>query len=138
MSTPATGTPAFNAPPNVGPTLPIAVPYRIDGRGRTAEADAVRHLNDLIQAVLFTTPGERVMRPTFGSGVLGLVFDPNGPALAAMTQVMVMGALQTWLGGLIAVSEVDVQGDDATLTIRIAYTDRQSGATATAVFGRSV
>ncbi|BCZ84364.1 hypothetical protein PTKU64_80390 [Paraburkholderia terrae] len=120
------------------PTLPIAAPYRIDGRGRTMEAQHARHLRDLIEAVLFTAPGERVMRPTFGSGVLGLVFDTNGPQLAAMTQVLVTGALQTWLGDLIEIGGVEVESDDATLTIKVSYIDRQSGDTATVVFGRSV
>ena len=35
------------------------------------------HLRDLIEQVLFTAPGERVMRPDFGSGLLALVFEPN-------------------------------------------------------------
>ncbi|MEX3935877.1 GPW/gp25 family protein [Paraburkholderia phymatum] len=123
---------------NTVPTLPIAAPYGIDGRGRTMEAQRGRHLRDLIEAVLFTAPGERVMRPTFGSGVLGLVFDPNGPGLAAMTQVLVAGALQTWLGDLIEIGGVEVESDDATLTIKVSYLDRQSGDTATVLFGRSV
>jgi len=118
--------------------LPIASPYRIDGGGCTAEAAPDVHLRDLIEMVLFTSPGERVMRPTFGSGVLGLVFAPNGPGLAATTQMLIMGALQLWLGDLIDVNNVAVDAEDASLTITVIYVDRRSGDTASAVFGRSV
>lgn len=118
--------------------LPIASPYGVDGRGRTAEASAANHLRDLIEMVLFTNPGERVMRPTFGSGVLGLVFSPNSPELGATTQVLIAGALQTWLGDLIAVTGVDVEAVDATLTITVNFTDRRTGDAASVVYGRTV
>jgi hypothetical protein len=118
--------------------LPIASPYAIDGRGRTAEAARDAHLRSLIEMVLFTNPGERVMRPTFGSGVLGLVFDPNSQELAATTQMLIAGALRTWLGDLIDVSSVIVASEDATLTITVGYVDRSSGDAASVVFGRSV
>jgi hypothetical protein len=117
---------------------PIASPYAIDGRGRTAEAARDAHLRSLIEMVLFTNPGERVMRPTFGSGVLGLVFDPNSQELAATTQMLIAGALRTWLGDLIDMSSVTVASDDATLTITVGYVDRSSGDAASVVFGRSV
>src|SRR3954452_18477792 len=64
----------------------IASPYSIDGRGRTAGADTQTHLRDLIESVLFTSPGERVMRPTFGCGLQRLVFAPNSDQLAATLQ----------------------------------------------------
>ena len=69
-------------------------PYDFDTRGRTAETTDDEHIRDLIEEVLFTSPGERVNRPTFGSGVLQLIFAPNSEALAAATQMTVQGALQ--------------------------------------------
>ena len=59
------------------------IPIDFDGRGRTAETTDEEHVRDLIEQVLFTTPGERVNRPTFGSGLLQLVFAPNSDALAS-------------------------------------------------------
>ena len=81
----------------------IAYPYHIEGRGRTATTDPDSHIRDLIEQVFFTSPGERVNRPTFGGGLLELVFAPNSDALAAATQFLVQGALQQWLGDLIPV-----------------------------------
>jgi phage baseplate assembly protein W len=47
--------------------------------------------------VLFTSPGERVNLPDFGSGLLQLPFAPNSVEMAAATQFAVQGALQKWL-----------------------------------------
>ena len=111
-------------------------PVHFDGRGRTAETDDDGHIRDLIEQVLFTAPGERVNRPTFGSGVLGLVFAPNGDVLAAATQFTVQGALQQWLGDLIQVDAVDVQSVDATLNVVVRYTVRRTQQSQTAQFVR--
>ncbi len=119
-------------------SLPIDSPYSIDGRGATAEVAHEAHLRELIELVLFTNPGERVMRPAFGSGILGLVFAPEGPDLGTTSQVLIASALQTWLGDLISVSSVDVVSEDSTLTITVNYVDRSTGDAASVVFGRSV
>jgi len=104
----------------------LAYPYRFDSRGRTAECVDERHVRDLIEQVLFTSPGERVMRPNFGSGVGDLVFAPNSVELAGATQMLVQAALQQWLAELITVQSVEVTADDATLRVTIAYTLRRT------------
>ena len=101
-------------------------PYHVDGRGRTAGTGDGDHLRDLIYQVLMTAPGERVMRPDFGSGLLGLVFEPGGPEAAASTQYLVQGALTKWLGHRIAIESVDVTSIDGTLFIAIIYVDTAS------------
>ena len=83
--------------------MDIDFPFHFDGRGRTAEAATDEHVRDLIEQVLFTSPGERVNRPTFGSGLMQLVFAPNSDELATATQFLVQAALQQWLGDLIEV-----------------------------------
>jgi Bacteriophage baseplate protein W len=96
-------------------------PYRIDGRGRTATTARDDHIRDLIEQVLFTSPGERVMRPDFGSGLLQLIFEPNGSTLAATTQMLVQGALQQYLSHLIAVQAVEVTNDEGALRVDVRY-----------------
>lgn len=97
-------------------------PYRIDGTGRTASASGAAHVRDLVEQVLFTAPGERVMRPDFGAGLAALVFEPNSSALAATVQMLAQASLQQHLGHLIAVDEVSVQAQDAVLAVRVRYT----------------
>ena len=106
--------------------MQLDYPYDFDSRGRTAETIDDEHIRDLIEQLLFTTPGERVNRPTFGSGVLQLIFAPNSPALASASQVTVQGALQQWLGDLIQVEAVDGQSEDSTLRVMVQYTVRRN------------
>ncbi|VTU35508.1 GPW/gp25 family protein [Variovorax sp. PBL-E5] len=96
-------------------------PYRFDSLGRTATTARGDHIRDLIEQVLFTAPGERVMRPDFGSGLLALVFEPNSSTLAATTQMLVQGALQQYLSDLIAVQSVQVVNDDSALRVDVSY-----------------
>jgi phage baseplate assembly protein W len=96
-------------------------PYRFDAHGRTASAAREDHVRDLIEQVLMTAPGERVMRPDFGSGLLGLVFEPNSTVLAATTQMLVQAALQQHLGHLLLVKAVEVDNSDAALRVEVQY-----------------
>jgi phage baseplate assembly protein W len=101
---------------------PLDHPYHVDGRGRTAGTPDADHVRDLIEQVLLTSPGERVMRPDFGSGVLALVFEPSSVQIAATTQMLAQAALQQYLSALIAVQSVEVEAQDASLVIDVKYT----------------
>lgn len=119
--------------------MDIAYPYQIDARGRTAtSAGNDAHLRDLIEQLLFTAPGERVNRPTFGSGLLQLVFTPNNEALVAALQMTVQSALQQWLGDLIEVQALDIQSQESTLSVAVQYRNRRTGQQQIAQFSRSV
>ena len=116
----------------------IDFPYHIDNRGRIAQIDDDGHLRDMIEQVLFTSPGERVNRPTCGCGLMQLVFQPNSSELATATQFLVQGALQQWLGDLIEVDDVQVQDQDSSLHVTISYTVRRSQERQVAQFRRRV
>ncbi len=103
-------------------TQRLHFPYQFDGRGHSREDDEATWIRGLIEQVLFTTPGERVMRPEFGSGLQELVFAPNSPELAATVQFLVQGALQQWLSDLIQVEQVEVRSVEASLAVTVAYT----------------
>ena len=114
----------------------VDFPYRFDDRGRTADTDDNSHIRDMIEQVLFTSPGERVNRPSFGCGLMQLVFQPNSEELATTTQFLVQGALQQWLGDLIEVNEVQVESEDSRLQVTIQYTIRRTQERRTAQFTR--
>ena len=114
----------------------LQFPYAIDGRGRTAEATDPVWVRGLIEQILFTSPGERVMRPDFGSGVMQLVFAPNSTELAATTQVLVQGALQHWLGTIITVEDVAVVAEDSMLRVTVTYVIRRTRSRQTHTFER--
>src|SRR5271165_5666153 len=96
-------------------------PYQFDGRGRTQEAALQDYVYQLVEQVLFTSPGERVNLPDFGSGLLQLPFAPNSVEMAAATQFAVQGALQKWLSNYVKVESVVASAQDAVLTVTVTY-----------------
>ncbi|HEY2474806.1 MAG TPA: GPW/gp25 family protein [Candidatus Cybelea sp.] len=108
----------------------VRYPYGFDPTGQTAQCGGSDHIEQMLAQLLFTNPGERVMQPNFGSGVAQLVFAPNSPQLAATVEYTMQGAIQQYLGDVIALQSLTVTPDDSTLTIDISYVVRSTGQTA--------
>lgn len=127
--------------PSAPRTLParddIAFPFRADGRGRTADTGYDDHVRDMIEQLLFTSPGERVMRPDFGCGLLDLVFAPNSPEFASALQLSVQASLQRWLGDVIDVESLEVISEDSTIRVHLGYVVRPTGTRREDTFERS-
>src|SRR5215831_7382870 len=115
----------------------IDFPLHIDGRGRTAATDDHDHIRDMIEELLFTSPGERVNNPDVGSGLLQMVFAPNSTELAAALQFTTQAALQRYLGDLIDLQQLDVDAQEATLSVTVKYVIRRTQQTQTTTFVRS-
>lgn len=113
-------------------------PFCIDERGRTATVSEEEHIRQLVEQVLFTALGERVNRPTFGSGINQLVFAPNSEELATATQFLVQGALQQWLGNLIHVESVEARSEESTLQVSVRYVINRNGQRQVANFNREI
>ena len=79
------------------------------------------YVRQLVEQVLFTSPGERVNLPDFGSGLLQLPFAPNSQEMAAATQFAVQGALQKWLGNYLKVQSVTATAEEAVLAVTVSY-----------------
>jgi len=116
----------------------IDFPLHFDSRGRSAATDEHDHIRDLLEQLIFTSPGERVNRPDFGSGLLQLIFAPNSPELAATVQFTLRAAVQHWLGDLIDVQELEVEAVDSTLSIALSYVVRRTGQPQSTTITRSV
>ncbi len=71
-------------------------PPAVDERGTVALAADDEELEQAIQIILNTAPGQRVMRPEFGCRIHELVFAPNNPATAGMAGRYVREALGRW------------------------------------------
>jgi uncharacterized protein len=105
----------------------IDFPFALDARGRTASCDDAEHVRDMLEQLLFTNPGERVNRPDFGSGLLQLVFAPNGPELAAALQFTTRAAIQQWLADVLDLQALDVIADGPVLRIELRYALLRTG-----------
>jgi uncharacterized protein len=99
----------------------VYFPYQFDGRGRTREAALQDYIKQLVEQVLFTSPGERVNLPDFGSGLLQLPFAPNSVEMAAATQFAVQAALQKWLSNYVKVQSVVASAQEEVLTVVVSY-----------------
>ncbi|HEX3650502.1 MAG TPA: GPW/gp25 family protein [Pseudonocardiaceae bacterium] len=73
-----------------------AFPLGVDATGRIALASGERDIEQAIQLILRTYPGERPMRPDFGSRLRDYVFDGANDANAAAIAAAVRLALVRW------------------------------------------
>jgi len=101
-----------------------AFPPRI-GRHGIVLANEEDEINQAIEIILSTSPGERVMRPTFGCRLDDLVFAPNNSQTAAQARRRVEEALGMW-EPRINVIRVDTRPDpqaqgESRLLIEIEY-----------------
>ncbi len=112
-----------------------AFPFRIDPTSQqTAQIAYAAHVDQMVQQLLLTTPGERADLPQFGCGLRALVFAPNSDALAATVKLRVMQGLGQWLAGIVNVIDVIVVGGAAggepgTIEVTVTYTVVETQAT---------
>ena len=116
----------------------VDYPFHFDGRGRTAATTDDDHIRDMLEQLIFTSPGERVNRPDFGSGIMQLIFAPNSPELAATLQFTLQAAIQRWLGDVLELQALEVTSVDSLLTINVQYVVRRTNQPQSASFTRTV
>jgi phage baseplate assembly protein W len=114
----------------------IDFPFHFDSRGRTAETSDADHVRDMIEQFLLTSPGERVNRPDFGSGLLQMVFAPTSPEIAATLRYTIQAGLQRWLADVAAIENLEVTSDDSTLSVSLQYVLLATGERKTDTFTR--
>jgi uncharacterized protein len=98
-------------------------PVELGQEGDVALATGEEDVRQAVRLILETEPGERVMRPEFGAGLRGLVFEPITTTTLALVRHRVEESLITW-EPRIAVDQVEVSADDAEsgkLLVRVDY-----------------
>jgi phage baseplate assembly protein W len=73
-----------------------AFPPRFDANGHIAAAAYDEDVRQALLIILGTNPGERVMRPDFGTGLDRLLFEPVDASMATRVEVMVRDAVVAW------------------------------------------
>lgn len=73
-----------------------AFPPGIDAQGGLALTSDYSELEQAIIIILTTSPGQRVMRPSFGCRLHELIFAPNNSQTAAQARRFVEQALARW------------------------------------------
>ena len=106
----------------------LAFPLQVDRRGGIALARDEQDIDQAIQLILGTAPGERPMRPEFGCGIHDLVFASPDASTAGRIAHEVRIALLRW-EPRIEVLDVDIgfeAADDGVLLIDIRYQPARS------------
>ena len=88
----------------------LAFPLQVDPRGALALARGEDDIEQAIELILSTAPGEREMRPEFGCAVHDLVFDTIDAAMIGKLETAIRAALDRWE------PRIDVMGLDFDLS----------------------
>ena len=93
------------------------------GRSDGVDYASDAHVRQLLELLIFTVPGERVMRPELGSPVRQMVFGPlEGPASLAL-EAALQATVRQWLGHVLTLVDlaVTVLEEDAALEVAVTY-----------------
>lgn len=85
-------------PSTGGPLLPWQLlPVKLGvGGGVAYDTDPASWARNHILALLLTNPGERVMRPTYGTGLRAFIFENNDPFVEQTMATSIRQSLQSW------------------------------------------
>jgi phage baseplate assembly protein W len=101
----------------------LAFPLQVDRRGGIALARDETDIEQAIELILATAPGERPMRPEFGCGVHDFVFDSIDASTVAKMEDAIRDSLDHWEPRVIVESvEFNLDGvHEGLLMIDIGY-----------------
>jgi uncharacterized protein len=107
----------------------LTFPFHIGDLGVPATSPRAQAIRHQLEQLLFTIPGERVNRPTFGCGVQRLVFGGCSPEAAAAAEYIIRVNVQEFMDEVVRVDAVKVTADPeaATLFVDILYTVVETG-----------
>jgi uncharacterized protein len=103
----------------------LAFPYAAaaSGRSTTVTYGSNAHVRQMLELLIFTMAGERVMRPDLGSPVKQMVFGAgNGPVAIAL-QATLQATITQWLGHVLEPHDLSVTFDEneAVLEVHVVY-----------------
>jgi phage baseplate assembly protein W len=99
-----------------------AFPVAVAPSGDIATAIYEDDVQQAIRIILGTEPGERVMRPDFGTGLRGLMFEPINTTTIALAQHRVQQALVLWEPRIDSIDvKVDADPPNGKLMINVSY-----------------
>ena len=109
----------------------------IDGDGRMAYAQDDNSVREVIRNILLTRPGERLMRPRFGAGLMDFVHQPNNQTTRNLMANVIRKAIEQW-ETRVKVESVSVLPDATSLStvqINIVYKMRHTRQAQQLTFG---
>ena len=77
-------------------TTPVAPGLQLSARGGIGMVDGNEAIRQAILILLFTIPGERIMRPDYGCDLHRLIFSPNDDTTAGLAIHYIRRAIEKW------------------------------------------
>lgn len=74
----------------------VGFPIQLGDRNQIVLVSDDTALRQSLRIIIFTIPGERVMRPTFGCEIHSLVFAPANEETAALAERFIREAVERW------------------------------------------
>lgn len=99
----------------------FSYPTRLGADRGVATLEYHDSVRAMIEQILFTAPGERVNRSSFGVGAQNAVFDPNSPFLANRIRTALEENVYEHLARDVSILKLEVVSDDDTLTISLLF-----------------
>lgn len=108
----------------------LAFPFApaIDGRSAVVAYGSAPHVRQMLELLILTMAGERVMRPDLGSPVRQLLFGAGEGAAAIALEAALQATINQWLGDVLELHELAVyfDGAEAILDIEVTYEVRST------------
>lgn len=99
----------------------LSFPLSLTPKGEIALVTGTTDVDQAMQVILETMPGERVMRPNFGCRIWELLFAPNDAETRALAAYHVRQALEFW-EPRVTIDSIDVATDHNASALRITIT----------------
>ena len=74
----------------------VSFPLRVDRLGAVAVSSGNSDVQEAIDIILGTAPGERPMRPEFGCGIHNYIFDTIDASMLGKVEYEIRSALDRW------------------------------------------
>jgi uncharacterized protein len=99
----------------------LAFPFRpsADGRSAAVALGGPDHVRQMLEQLILTIPGERVMRPDFGSPAQQLLFGAGNGAAALALQATLAASISQTLGRWLTLIDLAASFDEASAILAI-------------------
>jgi len=98
----------------------ISIPFKFTKRGYPESCVDEKCLHDSVFTILSTIPGERVMRPTFGSYLRFILFENINRITGLRARTEVFRAIRLW-ESRVSVQDVLFELEDTRITIHVSW-----------------
>lgn len=102
----------------------LAFPFSpaTSGRSSTVAYGGDAHVRQMLELLIFSLAGERVMRPELSSPVMQMVFGAGNGPVAIGLQAALQASITQWLGHVLELRDLSVKFDEKDVALEVVVT----------------